>query len=367
MNGSERGFIVATVEIRVLPDGVKKYRVKIRRKGCPTLSATFDRKTDAKNWATQTEAAIQEGRHFKNNLSKKYTLSDLIDRYIADVLPTKPKMLNEQTRQLLRWKKELGCYLLSDISPSLIAEVRDRLLAEEGRPGIRRSPSTVVRYMAALSHAFTIAVKEWAWLDSNPVNKVRRPKEPRGRVRFLNDDDLFRLLDACEQSKTRNLYPIVMLAVSTGMRLGEILSIRWENLDLDKGFVILEQTKNGERRRVPIEGPVLSEMVCRRKNIDLKTGLIFHSLHSKKKPASIRGAWLKALDTAGINDFRFHDLRHCAASYLVMSGASLAEIAEVLGHKTLQMVKRYAHLSDSHTSEVVRRMNDKFIKGARNE
>ena len=132
----------------------------VKMKGQPVQRATFPRKTDAKKWAASTESAIREGRHFKTIEAKKHTLAELIERYIREVLPSKPKSQIQQARQLNWWKKEIGFYLLSDVTPALIAEQREKLLLD-------RQPATAVRYMAALSHAFTIAMQEWEWLEDN--------------------------------------------------------------------------------------------------------------------------------------------------------------------------------------------------------
>ena len=180
---------MANIQKRVSKDGKVTYRVQIRLKGYPTQTASFQRKTDASRWAQQVETAIREGRHFKTAESKKRTLSELIDKYIAQVLPTKPKSLEKQKAQLTWWKEQLGAYSLADITPAMIAEYRDRLLEEVTRRGTKRSNSTVVRYMAALSHAFTVAVREWGWIEDSPLRKVTKPKEPSGRVRFLDDDE----------------------------------------------------------------------------------------------------------------------------------------------------------------------------------
>jgi hypothetical protein len=149
----------------------------------------LESKTKAERWIQQTESAIREGRHFKTTESKKHTLGELVDRYIRDVLPTKRKCEQRQGAQLNWWKKQLGHYLLSDISPAMIVEQRDLLLKGITKQGKIRSPSTVVRYLAALSHAFTIAIKEWGWMVDSPIRKVTKPKEPLGRIRFLDDEE----------------------------------------------------------------------------------------------------------------------------------------------------------------------------------
>ncbi len=352
---------MATITERAAKDGTKRYRAEVRLKGFPTQTATFKRLTDAKKWISNTESAIREGRHFKTVEAKKHTLGDLVDRYIKDVLPTKPKQAYAQQPQLERWKTEIGSYALADVTPALIVEVRDKLLTEPTPRGILRNPATVVRYMAALSHAFTIAVNEWQWLEDSPMRKVKKPKESKGRVRWLDDDERAKLLNACKESSNAWLYPCVILALSSGMRQAELMGLKWQDVNLKDGFLILHETKNGEKRRVPLSGLALSLLQEHAKVRRLDTNLLFPSNSNPQKPIDLRKPWLNALKAAEIIDFHWHDLRHSTASYLAMNGASLAEIAEILGHKTLSMVKRYAHLSDGHVSSVIESMNAKIF------
>lgn len=351
---------MAYIQERKGRDGKPCYRVQVRLKGYPIQTATFERKTDAKLWAQQTENAIREGRHFKTTEAKKHTLGNLIDRYLADILPNKPKNSRTVTAQLLWWKQQLGSYALAEITPALIGEYRDRLAKNPTYKGKLRSPSTVVRYLSALSHAFTVSVKEWGWIEDSPMRKVIKPKEPRGRVRFLDDAERAALLQACKNSNNGYLYTVVVLALSTGMRQAEIMNLKWLDIDIQKGRILLQETKNGERRVVPIAGLALKEIQNLNQKKHKDFGFVFPSKNAHQ-PIDLRFPWEQALKTAEIKNFRFHDLRHSAASYLAMNGASLAEIAEVLGHKTLSMVKRYAHLSESHTAGVVASMNEKIF------
>ena len=156
-----------TIEKRTKHDGKEVYRVKVRRRGYSTQTATFSRLTDARKWGQMTEVAIEEGRHFKTTEAKRHTLAELVDRYRREVLPGKSaSSIYMQTQQLGWWKEQLGVHVLADITPSLIAEYRDKLTRGDGEP---RSNATVLRYMAALSHAFTVAVKEWRWLEDSPI------------------------------------------------------------------------------------------------------------------------------------------------------------------------------------------------------
>jgi integrase len=337
------------------------YRVQVRLRGAPPLTACFQSKTDAKKWAAQIESAIREGRYFHSSEARRHDLGELVERYLLEVNPQKPRGMRDRERHLRWWRHTLGHLKLADVTPVLLAEYRNRLLRSKAAIGNKvRSPGTVNRYLASLSHAFTIAVKDWGWLDDNPCRKVRRATEPRGRVRFLSEAERDALLAACKTSSNPYLYPLVVLAVSTGARRGELLGLRWRQVDLAQSVIRLDQTKNDDRRALPLSGLAMAAIRLLHAARRIDTDLVFPSL-SGRRPLAIRKSWDGALARAGIHDFRFHDLRHTAASYLAMSGATLAEIAEVLGHKTLAMVKRYSHLSTAHVASVVSRMNDRFL------
>ena len=152
----------------------------------------------------------------------------------------------------------------------------------------------------------------------------------------------------------------MILALSTGARFSELMNLRWSDVDMDRGLAYLHETKNNERRAIPIVGLALEKLRALSKVRRIDTDLLFPR-EDGKKPMTIQKPWRNVLEEAKIEDFRFHDLRHSCASYLAMNGASLAEIAAVLGHKTLAMVKRYSHLSEQHTVSVVASMNEKIF------
>jgi len=172
----------------------------------------------------------------------------------------------------------------------------------------------------------------------------------------MSDEERQRLLAACQESRNPYLYTVTVLALATGARRGELLGLHWADVNLIQGQLAFWDTKNGEIRAVPLSGFALEVLRQHAKVRRLGVQLVFPD-PSGIRPYRIRDAFENAVKRAGIADFHFHDLRHSAASYLAMSGASLAEIAAVLGHKTLAMVKRYAHLSEAHTRSVVERMN----------
>jgi integrase len=340
---------MATIQRRPARGGRWRYRVQIRLVGVKR-SATFPTLQEARQWAAVTEGVLRTRCAARPAEAASHTLGELLERYSREVLPSKrPGTQAHQGPQLAWWTQQLGHLHLDQVTPARLAACRD-LLAET------RAPATVNRYLAVLSHALTLATREWQWLEVSPLQRVRRLREPRGRVRYLTDEERPRFLAACRASHNRCLYPVVLLALSTGARKQEILSLTWSNIDLQRARLTLPHTKNGEPRTLPLVGPALEMVHTLASGRRSDTPLLFPRADGRA-PLDLRYAFQHALRAAGIADFRFHDLRHSTASYLAMNGASLVEIAEVLGHKTLQMVKRYAHLSEAHTAGVVARMN----------
>ncbi|TPQ27636.1 tyrosine-type recombinase/integrase [Methylomonas koyamae] len=367
---------MATIETRTTDTGEKSYRVKVRLKGYPVQSATFGRLTDAKKWAAATESAIREGRHFKTNEAKKHTFADAIDRYSADILPTRFNSIEQRNRRpmLEWWKAQIGHCVMADLTTATFAQARDSL-AKSGRKGKPLSAATINKYFVVAKDILKRCVNEWHWLEQSPLRdgRVELPELPRGIVRFLDDGELSRLTAACKESPNDLLYPAFVLAISTGMRQSETMNLYWrepENpptetawgvVNLSEPCIILHATKNGDRRRVPLTSLALAELQKLAKVRRLDTVLVFPSPTHPHKPIELKKAWLNALQRAEVNNFRWHDLRHCTASYLAMGGASMVDIAAVLGHRTLDMVKRYAHLSDGHITNVVERMNTRLF------
>lgn len=347
---------MASIQKRELANGEVRFKAIIRLKGHPTESAMFNSRSAAKVWAQSTEAAIREGRHQKKNEAKKHTLTEAIDRWQTDNLP-RFKDTAKPAVHLKWWTEKIGSTSLADVTTPLIIEMRGLLL----RKGL--SPSTANRYTTTLSRVLSVCVREWGWLERSPMVRFPKLKEPRGRDRFLSDDERIRLLESCKQSLNPDLYTAVVLSLSTGARRSEIWGLHWPQIDLAREAITLHETKNDEKRVLPIKGQAL-ELIREKSRIrSLETDLLFPSSTDPQIPMDFKRAWLNALKRAEIEDFRWHDLRHSAASYLAMSGATPSEIAAVLGHKTLQMVKRYAHLSDEHNAELVERMNRKFVGG----
>jgi integrase len=350
---------MAHVWKRTLEDGSTRYTVRIRLKGHPALTETFERKTDAKRWAERMQSEIRKGQRIPTNEARKRTLAELVEAYLADETTRKLRGRAKLASMLGRWVDELGELYLAAVTKAKVAEVRNIMLKEKTYRGTLRSPATVNRYLQALGQAFNHGIRELEWIQENPVEKVKRGKEPAGRVRFLSDEEREALIEACKASPEERLYPLALLALATGARRGELLRLRWRDLDLARGAAVLHHTKNGEPRGVPVSGAALEFLRERSKLRRLDTDRIFAAVNGRAYfPQS---AWDKAVTAAELVDFTFHDLRHTAASYLAMSGATVSELAAILGHKSLSMVRRYTHMTASHTSGVVARMTERFL------
>lgn len=384
---------MAVIRERKSASGVKSYHVQVRIRGFPPQTQTFKSKTLAKEWAALTETDLKAGRLLPRVIAERHTVSDLLTRYRKEVLPLKKaKFIRDQTVHLDWWEAKLGRYSLAQLNSNVIGQARIALSTEPiGKKSVKvqikdakgntitktaqedrvRAPATVVRYMGALSHALNTAVNEWGWIDKSPMIGVRKPKVDNERRRFLSDEEIQRVLTEAKGSENRFLYTVVLLALSTGMRLTEIMSLRWRNVlvedGADMGLLVMEKTKNGDARTSPLaEDAFKAVMVLRDKarkdNADRVPAnqLLFPSDTVENKPVEIRKAWETCRKRAELDDFRFHDLRHTAGSLLAMSGASTREIAEVLGHKTMAMAKRYSHLTQKHLGSVVANMNQRL-------
>ena len=384
---------MAVIRERKSASGVKSYHVQVRIRGFPPQTQTFKSKTLAKEWAALTETDLKAGRLLPRVIAERHTVSDLLTRYRKEVLPLKKaKFIRDQTVHLDWWEAKLGRYSLAQLNSNVIGQARIALSTESiGKKSVKvqtkdakgntitktvqedrvRAPATVVRYMGALSHALNTAVNEWGWIDKSPMIGVRKPKVDNERRRFLSDEEIQRVLTEAKGSENRFLYTVVLLALSTGMRLTEIMSLRWRNVlvedGADMGLLVMEKTKNGDARTSPLaEDAFKAVMVLRDKvkkdNADRVPAnqLLFPSDTVENKPVEIRKAWETCRKRAELDDFRFHDLRHTAGSLLAMSGASTREIAEVLGHKTMAMAKRYSHLTQKHLGSVVANMNQRL-------
>ena len=348
------------INVRISSKNVLSFRVRFRKNGYPDQIKTFPDEEEAKIWLAKQQHDAFMGIHFPEaKVSQQSTLAEAIDRYIAEELPRKPKNARNVQQHLMWFRNEIGEYALSAIRPSLINEMRVLLENKILKNGKKRSSTTVRHYLISLSHLLTIAVKDWEWLHENPMNKVTKPKPAPGRQRFLTEEERNALLGEAQKSRCPVLYPILVLALSTGMRRGEIMNLRIKDLDIPNQKIKLETTKNDEPRSIPLRGlalKLISDIYHQRKNSTL-SDLLFPSPTTPLKPYDIETAWQACLKRANVKEFRFHDNRHTNASIHAAQGRTLLEIGQSLGHKSSQTTKRYAHLTYDHTAKMIEELD----------
>ncbi|HSL05557.1 MAG TPA: site-specific integrase [Nitrospiraceae bacterium] len=278
------------------------------------------------------------------------TLGHVVERYLKFKSDHGKRSLHEDKRIL---EKQLlqtfgAGLLIRQLSAEKITAYEEQRI-ETVSAWTVRNELTVLRHMLRLAH------KKWGYLDRVP--EIELPKAPNGRTRYLTEGEITKLLAACAQSRNPHLTAIVTLALNTGMRKGEILGLTWERVELDKdlGFnarITLYETKNGEPRGVPLNTAAGAALSALESDLHKRIGRVF-----KRRDGSawgqIRTGFETAVERAGLSDFRFHDLRHTAASHLAMRGRPLKEVQEILGHKSFSMTLRYAHLSPRHLRTAV--------------
>ncbi|MGB5830614.1 MAG: site-specific integrase [Thiohalocapsa sp.] len=357
---------MATISKLQRPTGAV-YRARVRKSGQPAVTKTFKHRSDAEKWARQTEAAIERDDSGLTNEAQRHTLADALTKYRDERLGELTADTAEAYDAHLRfWGDSLGHLRLSELRPERIAQQRDKLRTEG------RSPATCNRYLNTLAAVLTRCVKHWHWLQVNPVSQVAKLTEHNTRKRFLSKPELGRLLEACRASKSPDLLAVVLLAIGTGARRGEILGLRWCDLDLSAGLMAARATTEndvkGSIRTLPIPAAALPLLTERKAAADAATvvplrdeRLVFPSNVSQRRPIVIRQSWETAVRAANLGDFHFHDLRHSAASFMAANGASLREIGEVLGHRAAQTTQRYAHLAETHAQTVLRGMSDELL------
>lgn len=317
--------------------GEHQFEVQVRRKGYPTQTKTFLTKRDAELWAWQIESEMRRSVFVDGRNSEKWTLGDLIEKFKSEYAPHHYKTREDRKEawryQLAQLNESLGKYSIAGIDQQLISKFRDERLKLVGG-------STVRKELFMLSKIIRFGENECGivLVRGNPVTKVRKPGEGRGRDRRLSEKEWKAFVDECKRSRNPFLWPSVELAVETAMRQGELLEMRWQDLDLKRKFILLRDTKNGEDRAVPLSPSAISVLKQMPRSINGKVFPI--------PRITLAAAFQAARERAEIDDFTFHDLRHEALSRLAESGNfNVIELATISGHKTLQMLKRYTHLS----------------------
>jgi integrase len=286
----------------------------------------------------QVEAA--EGKHLDVRKASKTTFDKLAEDFLRlhSKINKKPLVFRRDEGLIKNLSVDFSGKKLSEITPKMIERYKERR-KEEAAAG------TVNREIACLKCMFNKAI-EWKEAVANPVKKVKLFKENNQRIRYLELEEIKTLLENCSD----NFRPLVITALNTGMRKGEMLSLKWENVDMDRGIIYLLDTKNGEQREVLMNEVVKNTFA--QLSRDRKTPYVF-TKENGTPYTDIQKFFRTALKKSGIMCFRFHDLRHTFASHLVMLGVDIKTVQELLGHKTIEMTLRYAHLSPAHKRSAI--------------
>jgi integrase len=314
------------------PDGVR------RRESTMTTS-----KTEALYILSCRRKTVMEGKVPEVKRIKNTTLKAFSEPYL--IWAERQRSIESKRWLIKGLIGEFGNITLNNFNTQLIEQYQSKRLKEG------KKPATVNRALATLKHMLTKAV-EWEMADEDVLKKVRRAKllpENNRRLRYLKDaEENKSLIEACSP----HLKPIVITALNTGMRKGEILGLTWERVDRINSLILLDITKNGERREIPINSTLRTAFEERVLTNINGSPYVFCD-NSGKPFDDVKRSFASACTKAGIKDFHFHDLRHTFASQLVMKGVDITTVKELLGHKTLTMTLRYAHLAPSHKLKAV--------------
>jgi integrase len=312
-----------------------RWQAQVRRRGMAPRAKSFDQKADAEKWARSLESELDRcGMLPDTRVAESTTLRSILERYMTEISSRKRSAHTEISRIKALLRRPLCHRTLALLSTSDLATYRDERLRSV-------SPSTVIRELNTISHAIDTAMRDWdVYLHRNPCKLVRRPSPPRGRNRRLRDDEEQRLLDAADSGRNFYMRDLIVLAVETGMRRGELLSLDWRHIDLETQVAHLPMTKNGESRDVPLSSRARD--VLQRLWEGQGSPSAGRALPTSE--SAVVQAWGHLCGRAGITGLHFHDLRHEAVSRLFEKGLNVVEVSTISGHKELRMLSRYAHL-----------------------
>lgn len=323
-----------------------KYQVQIRRQGSPSVSRSFHRLADAKEWARlmETKADRQELAPSRTELVK-LSLGSLVDRYMAEVLPRK-KGADIEGIILRAFRRHPICRKsLVEISTADFAEYRDERLKTITAKSLKRQLSPV-------SNMFEVAISEWGLpLASNPLTTLRLKIRDNKRTRRLRDGELASIRKAATRTRNPFVMHCVIFALETAMRRGEILALRWQDIDFPRSTLTVQEAKNGYSRNIPLSARAIAVLNAVRLLADGR-------LKQRVFPITaiaLRLAWDRLTTRAGIDDLNFHDLRHEAISRFFELGLTIPEVASISGHRDVRMLFRYAHANPTRLADKLSR------------
>ncbi|MFM7346276.1 MAG: tyrosine-type recombinase/integrase [Tagaea sp.] len=306
------------------------WRAKIRMRGYPAQTRSFDSKAEAQRWVQEVEGQMSRRAFVSMKEAESTTLFEALERYVAEVTPRKKSAKSETSRLRQLQKNWLALRPLASIRGVDLARYRDERMKSVGADTVRLD-------FALISHLYNHARRDWGMEGlMNPVWNVTRPKASKGRERRLEEGEEARLFAACAEDDLTWLEPMVRLAVETGMRQGELIALKRKDIDLGLQLATLRDTKNGDTRGVPLSTRAVAILKALPATVDRRVFPVTQ--------AQVTHAFARARARAGLENFRFHDLRHEATSRFFEKNLEVTDVATITGHKTLQMLKRYTHL-----------------------
>lgn len=323
----------------------KVWYVDYYYKGKRYIKAISKHKRLAELVLKDIEVKIEKEEHLGIHATGRITFPSMAEKYLEFSKTNKAeKSYKRDILSLKHLKEFFGNAYLQEITTEKIESYKNQRAEKV-------SNATINRELACLKHLFTKAI-EWGYIDKNSSKKVKLLKEPPGRVRYLEKDEIKKLLKNCSD----NIRPIVITALTTGMRLSELFNLRWQDIDFEEKVIIVRNSKNNESRILPMNQTLYSTLVA----LPRTNEFVFTSKNGNPYK-SIKTSFKNALKKAKIENFRFHDLRHTFASHLAMNGWNLRTIQQLMGHKTFAMTLRYSHLSKTHLQEAVYSLDKNFV------
>lgn len=310
-----------------------KWQVQVRRLGNTSISKSFIKKADAQAWARHMETeADRSGLPADPKVLERLTVRDILERYRDTVVPQKRGRDIETIIINAFLRQRLAARSLASIGPSDFASYRDARLKVV-------KPATINRELGVIQHAFDIARKEWdVPLRENPLKLIRKPRLGPGRKRRLQDGEEERLIGATAKGRNKLILPLVLFALETAMRRGEMLGAKWDDLSREERTLHIPQTKNGHARTIPLTSGALAVL----DGLKAVTGDGANVFPLTIE--SVKLAWRRLVIRAEIEDLHLHDLRHEAISRFFEKGLSVPEVALISGHRDPRMLFRYTHL-----------------------
>jgi integrase len=320
---SQREIVMAAIRKRGC-----NWQVQIRRQNMPPVTRTFSKKSDATEWARFWESKADRNELPANTrILNEVSLGELVQRYLEEIVPTKKGAANETIVLKAFMRDPICSKKLSVLATSDFAAYRDkRLEAVTGK--------SLARWLSPLSNMFRIARFEWGLPLSNPLTDLRLVTTDRKRQRRLHEGELERLLLAVRRSRNRYIKPVILFAIETAMRRGEILAMQWDHLDFIRCSVAIPEAKNGHSRTILLSPRAIALV----QGLPRDRERVFPTT-----PVALRLAWDRLTARAGIADLHFHDLRHEAISRFFELGLTVPEVASISGHRDIRMLMRYAH------------------------